>query len=110
MDKYFEKIYDLIYSPIITPYNILENAKLDNYFYVKYYKSPDGLIAEMKCIVEDEGDAVFYYHFDKDDKLSKVFIEQGDLRNIVFDRQTELKNVKNKYLKKYNSKQSIHAV
>ena len=37
MDAYIKKIYDMLYSPIISPYNLLENAKLDNYSYVKYY-------------------------------------------------------------------------
>lgn len=33
MDAYIKKIYDMLYSPIISPYNLLENAKLDNYSY-----------------------------------------------------------------------------
>ena len=50
MDAYIKKIYDMLYSPIISPYNLLENAKLDNYSYVKYYKNKIGLVAEMQCV------------------------------------------------------------
>ena len=65
MDAYIKKIYDMLYSPIISPYNLLENAKLENYSYVKYFTNEEGLVAEMQCVIPGEGEMVFYYQFDK---------------------------------------------
>lgn len=86
-----QKIYNLIYSPIITPFNLLENSKLDNYSYVKYYKGENGLISEMKCIEKDGLSRIFYYHFDKEDNLIQIFMEQDSKQQLVFDRNNELK-------------------
>ncbi|WP_039233407.1 hypothetical protein [Clostridium novyi] len=102
MQEYIKKIYDLLYSPIITPYNLLENAKLDNYKYVKYYKGKTGLVCEMKCSIEFEGEAIFYYHFDDKDSLSKIYMRQDGKRSILFDRSSELKNTKLQYLSMKN--------
>lgn len=101
MDTCMEKVYDLTYMPIISPYNLLENAKLPNYNYVRYYNSADGLIAEMECMVEGKGLTVFYYHFDKNDYLQKIFMESNGMKELVFDRQESLTQAKLEY---YNSK------
>lgn len=76
---------------MVTPYNLLENAKLPNYSYVNYYMSDDGLIAEMKCKIEEHQEkVVFYYHFDKEDKLAQVFIEEDTAgKKLIYDRKTE---------------------
>ncbi|MHB8130994.1 MAG: hypothetical protein ACYDEX_18600 [Mobilitalea sp.] len=95
------KIYNMLYSPIITPYNLLENAKLDNYSYVKYYKDNDGVIAEMECLITGEGIKTFYYHFDKKDFLQKVYIKSDLDKLLVFDRGKQLENSKTEY---FNSK------
>lgn len=55
MNNYTQKIYDMIYSPILTPHNLLDNAKLDNYSYVKYLKKMDGLVVEMECEIPYDG-------------------------------------------------------
>lgn len=94
MDKYIDEIYNLIYSPIVTPYNLLENVKLDNYFYVNYYKGDQGIIAEMKCTTEDGEEAIFYYNFDKEEKLINIYMEKDSLKTLVFDRKMELDKLK----------------
>lgn len=73
MDAYIKKIYDMLYSPIISPYNLLENAKLENYSYVKYFTNEEGLVAEMQCVIPGEGEMVFYYQFDKKDYLQRIY-------------------------------------
>ncbi len=98
MNNRVKKIYDLLYSPILTPYNLLDNAKLDNYSYVKYYKGTDGIIAEMKCTIDSEGEAIFYYHFDSKDSLSKIYMNKHDKNELVFDRKFELENEKRLYM------------
>lgn len=103
MDNYIEKIYDLLYSPIVTPYNLLENAKLDNYNYVNYYKGVLGLIVEMECIMDEGQETIFYYYFDKNDRLIKIYKERKGQSIIVFDRNEELKGVEKTYLAKAES-------
>jgi len=98
VENIIKKVYDLIYSPIITPYNLLENAKLDNYMYVNYYKGDTGLISEMKCIFEGE-ETIFYYHFDADDKLQKVFMDQVGNKTILFERTAEIEQIKKQLIK-----------
>lgn len=97
MDAYIKKIYNMMYSPIITPYNLLENAKIDNYSYVKYYKSEEGLIAEMECTIPDEGKKVFYYHFDVKDYLILIYMEYNGIKEKVFDREIAVKDAKSEY-------------
>lgn len=102
MDAYIKKIYDMLYSPIITPYNLLENVKLDNYKYVKYYTNQVGVVAEMECIVPEEGKKVFYYQFDKKDYLQIIY--QGSMKseNIIFDRKVATDVSKQEYYQNKN--------
>lgn len=97
MDASINKIYDMMYSPIITPYNIVENAKLDNYTYVKYYKSGNEFIAEMECEIAEEGFKIFYYHFNENDFLQRIFMRQGETIEKVFDRANEIEKAKELY-------------
>lgn len=97
MDNLIKKIYDMMYSPIVTPYNLLENAKLDNYSYVKYYKSENGLIAEMECFIPEEGKKIFYYHFDQRDYLESIYMQDNGEKRKVFDRDSAIKEAKDEY-------------
>jgi len=90
MDSCMKKVYDMTYAPIVSPYNLLENAKIPNYNYVKYYNSGEGLIAEMECEIPNEGLKIFYYHFDRNDFLQKIFVENSGNKELVFDRQIAL--------------------
>ncbi|MDR3600228.1 MAG: hypothetical protein P4L49_07075 [Desulfosporosinus sp.] len=100
MENYIKNIYELLYRPVVTPYNLLENAKLPNYKYVTYYKEESGLIAEMQCMTEDGNEAIFHYHFNHDDHLRSVYMTKGGQKELVFDRQTELQKLTAEYLDK----------
>ncbi|WP_196607391.1 hypothetical protein [Pectinatus frisingensis] len=97
MNKDIKKIYDMLYSPILTPYNLLENAKLDNYEYVTYYSNDIGLVAEMKCTVDGGETEIFYYQFDKENHLQRIYQKNGDTKDVVFDRGKEVKKAKDRY-------------
>ncbi len=99
MKNSIENIYELLYRPIITPYNLLENAKLPNYEYVSYYKGKNGLVAELKCLMEDNTNAVFHYHFDDTDNLINIFMTTGNQKKLMFDRQEKLNKLAINYLK-----------
>lgn len=74
---------------ILTPYNLLENAKLQNYKYVKYYKKDGCLICEMQFDVFKK-DYVFYYYFDKNDKLHEIYKEENGKIELYFSREDEI--------------------
>lgn len=97
MNENIKKIYDMLHSPILTPYNLLENAKLDNYEYVTYYSNEIGLVAEMKCIVDGGKKEIFYYQFDKENHLQKICQKNGDKKDVVFDRKMEVEKAKKSY-------------
>lgn len=105
MEKYVNDIYELLYRPVVTPYNLLENAKLPNYKYVSYYKDESGLVAEMQCLTEEGNEAIFYYHFDNNDNLKIVYMTVGGQRELVFDRHTELQRLTSEYVKKTKDKE-----
>lgn len=91
------RLFKLSNLPIITPYNLLDNAKLDNYEYVKYYKKENKFISEMKCLV-DKVDTIFYYEFDNNNYLQKIMMYQNEKMQCMFNREKELKEVKKEYL------------
>ncbi|MEK4406217.1 hypothetical protein MKZ26_17825 [Sporosarcina sp. FSL K6-6792] len=93
-----KKIYDLLNSPILTPYNLLENVKLDNYSYVNYYKGEQGVICEMECTSPEKEVAKYYYFFDINDHLFKVNMQVAGFKKIeVFNRDSELQSEISKY-------------
>lgn len=97
MDAYIKKIYDMLYSPILTPYNLLENIKLSNYKYVKYYQNCVGVVAEMQCTIDNAEEKVFYYQFDEKDFLQKIYYFEGEKEEVLFDRQLAVKEAKDEY-------------
>lgn len=89
------ELYNLMFKDIVTPFNLLENAKLDNYQYVKYYTKKDYFIAEMKCCMGNNDDRIFYYYFDKNNRLEKIHQKfNGGKKELLFDRDLEIEKLK----------------
>lgn len=82
-------LYDLVFSNITTPFNLLENYKLSNYDYVKYYMRETYSICEMKCIM-DFKETIFYYYFDSSNFLQQIHMEQDGITQKMFDRKEEM--------------------
>jgi len=99
MDNMIKQMYDLVYSSIVTPYNLVENAKLKNYEYVNYTKSGSGLLVSMKCTVDNFGEAIFFYYFDEKDHLLKIIMETSEGQEQIFDRHTEILKLKKQILR-----------
>lgn len=97
MQDMVNKLYELLHTPLVTPYNLLENSKISNYNYVKYYKGSDGLICEMEC--ESYGEVEkYFYSFDQKDFLQKIERDNSNReREVLFDRIVEVKLQKEKY-------------
>ena len=109
MDDRIKKVYELMYSPIITPYNLLENVKLDNYYYVKYYKGEKGITCEMKCDTDQIAE-IFFYCFDEFDKLVSIFIKDGRKKKLIYNRQVELSKAKKNFSDIYESAFDFKAI
>ncbi len=107
MDTYIKKIYDMLYSPILTPYNLLENAKLPNYKFVKYYSNSIGVVAEMQCHIDEQEERTFYYQFDKKDFLQKIYYYDNGVEKTLFDREIAIEEAKEDYYENMNTDKMV---
>jgi len=97
IDETIKEIYNMLYSPVVTPYNLLDNARLENYDYVMYKRSDIGLVAILRCTVEPGFKPDFYYYFDQKDNLLKIIMQTEENEEVIFDRQSEIKKLEKKY-------------
>lgn len=99
-------LYELMFKDIVTPFNLLENARLGNYQYVKYYTKKEYFIAEMKCSLGVQDTRTFYYCFDTDSKLQRIYQKCNNFsKELLFDRSTEIERIKK--LSKNNDREVI---
>lgn len=106
MPKFIFNEWDLKHKNIATPTNFVENAKLSNYRYVKFYRDGVNLIIEMKCICKDNIERVFFYTFDERDFLQKIISVEENKNKTLFDRKVELRRLNNdkKYFARKDNK------
>lgn len=102
------KIYELLHSAILTPYNLLENVKLPNYSYVKYYTERDSVVCEMESIENNEKH-IYYYYFDCNNHLyfAKAVLENLE-EIIIFNREDEVQKRIIKYENNYMNKKKAN--
>lgn len=93
----FNDIYNLTYLPILTPYNLLDNLKLENYNSILYKKDGNNIITEITCTI-DNNNIIFYYIFDIENNLHEAYYYENDNKVILFDRVQLLKTLKQDYL------------
>ena len=94
----FDNIYDLTYLPLVTPYNLIDNLKLKNYYGINFNKNDDCILAEVTCEI-DKKTLVFNYLFDKNNFLQKIYYYENDEINILFNRSEKLDYLKNEFKK-----------
>ncbi len=92
-----ERVYELMYSPLISPLKLVQNAKLENYDYVNFHTEGEFLMCEMKCSV-DGVKMTFMYRFDKNDHLVDIKRIDTPQIEVMFDRELELIDAKNQFL------------
>lgn len=78
-----KKMCELANDYILSPFNLVDNARLENYEYVKYYSDKNDLVCEMKFEILSEK-YIFYYYFDKKDKLQKFMQKKMRKKDIYF--------------------------
>jgi len=106
MDKLFNNIYNLTYNHLVTPYNLLNNLKLENYHEINFRKNNLEIIAEIKCTV-DKQELTFEYIFDNNNFLKQVAYFSESNKNILFDREAELTQERNKFIRKVNVQKKV---
>lgn len=103
------ELYTLTEGYIITPSELLANAKLPNYDYVKFSNNGRGLHVEASCSTADEAKAIFNYYFDEKDRLQKLVMETMGLSEVIFDRVVEIEKLKSNIRRtKRNSRTRIN--
>lgn len=99
----FNKIYDLTYLPILTPYNLIDTLKLDNYISLNMHKGDLGIISEITCII-DGSNITFYYEFDEKDHLLKTYYYEDNNIQYLFNREDSINKFKNEFYKSKSRK------
>ncbi|RED52891.1 hypothetical protein [Cohnella lupini] len=87
-------LYTLTEGHIITPAELLNNAKLPNYEFVKFSNNSVGLHVEACYREAGEAEVLFNYYFDKQDRLQKLIMESGSTLEVLFDRSIEIEKLR----------------
>lgn len=87
-------LYDLENGHIIFPYELIANSKLPNYEHVKFSSTPNGLVVECLCVMEDNKKIIFNYYFDEQDRLQKLVATDGGNHDVLFDRRSEIEKMR----------------
>ncbi|GIP33501.1 hypothetical protein [Paenibacillus sp. J2TS4] len=93
---HIHELYTLTEGHIVTPNELLANAKLPNYEYVKFSNNGIGLHVEACCQVEEGKQVIFNYYFDNKDCLQKLVMESGAISEVIFDRIVEIEKLRSK--------------
>lgn len=94
----FDKIYNLTYSPLLTPYNLIETLKLDNYISLNMKKNELGIISEITCRIDNDN-ITFIYEFDKNDYILNIYYYENGNKIYLFDRNESLQEHRDEYNK-----------
>lgn len=97
--NYIDKLVELVTSPIVTPYNLIEYLKLDNYKSLNLYKESNHMIAKVTFISYDTIENSLYYVFNHNNELLEIYELESGTKNICFNRETE----KNEIIDKLNN-------
>lgn len=106
MNKLFDKIYNLTYTPLVTPFNLLNNLKLDNYHEINFHKRNGEIVAQIKCTIDNKM-STFEYIFNSDNFLMKITHIDKSGNEILFDRNSELSTDRDDYLKQLSINKNI---
>lgn len=102
MNKMIEELYDAIYSPKISPEQLINNATLPNYISVHVEANQIGMVVESKCKLNDLIIATYTYQFDSSKKLLNLTGQIGNQKEELYNRQQEIKSKYDKIKKLMN--------
>lgn len=101
---YIDKLVELITSPIITPYNLTEYLKLENYTSLNFFKEEDKIIAKVTFISYNSIENNLYYVFNHSNELLEIYQIEKENKIICFSRENE----KNKIIDELNNLQDFN--
>ncbi|GLY12675.1 hypothetical protein [Pseudobacillus badius] len=87
MKDIIERLYDEIYGPKLTPYELLKNVKLPNYISVDFKNENNFIIGTSKCHLPDGEIATFIYTFDNNDNLLSLISEVDSKTEELYNRE-----------------------
>ncbi|TCT23348.1 hypothetical protein EDD68_10762 [Melghiribacillus thermohalophilus] len=93
MQKLIKKLYDELYSPKLTPEELLNNIKHDNYISVNFSREDGKIIGITKCYLKNGLLAEYKYVFDNEKKLIKLSSNICGEEEIIYDRDTAIKKI-----------------
>lgn len=99
MKRKVTEIYSLVYHTIVTPYNLLDNIYIEGYSDIHYYKEDSKVVCKLIYQISD----VYYYYFDKDNRLQRVVNIENGKQTVLFERSEELE----KTIKNYNTLKTL---
>lgn len=88
-----DKLVKLITSPIVTPYNLVEFLKLENYKSLNFFKENSKVIAKITFMSYDTIENSLYYVFNLDNELIEIYQIDNDEKVICFNREKEKKQI-----------------
>ena len=108
MNQIEKEMYKLIYSPLITPKNLVENIYLENYESIKFIKTNGRIVCELHCTLPHGEIALFTYFFADNDFLEKIQKQlPGREPEIVFDRKEKMESLSSRFYKKRKTKRAV---
>lgn len=91
MKKLIEDLYDDIYSPKITPEQLINNVTLPNYISVHVESNKIGMYVESKCKLSNGIIAEYTYQFDTSKRLLSLIEYVENQENKLYCRHQEIK-------------------
>lgn len=96
MKNLMNQVYELTNLALLTPQNLVENIRLENYKQIKYYQKDKEIICEM--LTEEDNESITYlYYFSMKNQLQRAYAKYGDESIELFDRSKELKSMLDEY-------------
>ncbi|EOU2100369.1 hypothetical protein C0L85_03870 [Clostridium perfringens] len=96
MNTIVDEIYKLTYSPLLTPYNLLDNLNLENYITINYSKVDNNILSEIVCLIDDVK-MNFYYLFDEQQFLKEIYYFENEVKHFLFNREFALEEARLEY-------------
>jgi|GEM_PF-6939389 len=102
VDKKIDELFKLMTSPLVTPFNLLENISLDNYVSINYHKDNSSILADIVFLSHNE-EITYRYVFDMNYHLQNIYevdndklIERFNREDTVNDLYSQLRSCTNR--------------
>lgn len=103
MEKLIQLLYEEIHEPKVSPQDLLKNLELDNYHDVLFKKENNYIIATVLCDLANNEPGEFKYSFLNNKLESLIQISPHVQHNILYDRNTEIQQLRSKISKTSNN-------